>query len=163
MGRVPTIWTVQGRLRRAIVRVDSLDHLVVTVGELDAALAFYSSVLGMRVITFGKKRNALAFGTQELTVHLAGPEFEKAAAPTPSFADLCFLTGEPLDQVMEHLRCCGVPVIQGPVRRTGATGPIRSVYVREPDGNLIEIANRERSCAAEPSPGATGQPLLQVR
>jgi catechol 2,3-dioxygenase-like lactoylglutathione lyase family enzyme len=125
------------------VRLDSLDHLVLTVRDLNAALAFYSSVLGMRVVTFGEDRKALAFGTQKLNLHLAGGEFEpKAAVPTPGSADLCFLTGEPLDLVVEHLRACGVPVIEGPVRRTGATGPIRSVYIRDPDGNLIEIANR---------------------
>jgi catechol 2,3-dioxygenase-like lactoylglutathione lyase family enzyme len=128
------------------VQVESLDHLVLTVGDLDAALAFYSLVLGMQVVTFGADRKALAFGTQKINLHQAGREFEpKAAVPTPGSADLCFLTAEPLENVVAHLRSCGVPVIEGPVRRTGATGPIRSIYIRDPDGNLIEIANRELS------------------
>jgi catechol 2,3-dioxygenase-like lactoylglutathione lyase family enzyme len=125
------------------VRLESLDHLVLTVRDLDAALAFYTSVLGMTAVTFGDGRHALAFGAQKINLHEAGREFEpKAAAPTPGSADLCFLTAEPLDAVLEHLRRAGVPVVEGPVPRTGATGPIRSVYVRDPDGNLIEIANQ---------------------
>jgi catechol 2,3-dioxygenase-like lactoylglutathione lyase family enzyme len=124
------------------MRVESLDHLVLTVDDIDATIAFYTSVLGMRVVTFGDNRKALAFGTQKINLHLTGREFEpKAAAPCPGSADLCFLTAEPLDRVVEHLRSCGVPVIEGPVIRTGASGPIRSVYIRDPDGNLIEIAN----------------------
>jgi catechol 2,3-dioxygenase-like lactoylglutathione lyase family enzyme len=137
------------------VRLDSLDHLVLTVRDIEAAIGFYASVLGMRVLTFGNGRKALAFGAQKINLHLAGREFEpKAAVPTPGSADLCFLTEEPLESVVEQLRSSGVPVIEGPVLRTGATGPIRSVYVRDPDGNLIEIANREVSSDAEPSAAA---------
>jgi catechol 2,3-dioxygenase-like lactoylglutathione lyase family enzyme len=133
-----------------VVQVESLDHLVLTVGDLDAALAFYSSVLGMQVVTFAGNRKALAFGTQKINLHLAGHEFEpKAAAPTPGSADLCFLTAELLENVVDHLQSSGVAVIEGPVRRIGATGPLRSVYIRDPDGNLIEIANRETLSAAE--------------
>ena len=125
------------------MHVDSLDHLVLTVRDIDATTTFYSSVLGMRVVTFGSNRKALAFGAQKINLHLAGREFEpKAAVPTPGSADLCFLTTEPLERVVEHLRCCGVAVAEGPVPRTGATGPIRSVYFRDPDGNLIEVANK---------------------
>ncbi len=139
------------------MHVEGLDHLVLTVRDVDAALAFYSSVLGMRVVTFGANRKALAFGAQKINLHQAGREFEpKAAVPTPGSADLCFLTAEPLENVVDHLKSAGVPVIEGPVRRTGATGPIRSVYVRDPDGNLIEIANREASGAAERD--ATSEP-----
>jgi catechol 2,3-dioxygenase-like lactoylglutathione lyase family enzyme len=128
------------------MQVEILDHLVLTVRDLDAALEFYASVLGMRVVTFGENRKALAFGTQKINLHLARRELEpKAAVPTPGSADLCFLTVEPLENVVDHLRSLGVPVIEGPVRRTGATGPIRSLYFRDPDGNLIEIANRKRS------------------
>jgi catechol 2,3-dioxygenase-like lactoylglutathione lyase family enzyme len=127
-----------------MMRVDSLDHLVLTVRDIDATIAFYATTLGMRAETFGDGRKALSFGTQKINLHQAGREFEpKAAAPTPGSADLCFLTSEPLDAVISHLRACGVPVIEGPVSRTGATGPIRSVYVRDPDGNLVEVANRE--------------------
>jgi catechol 2,3-dioxygenase-like lactoylglutathione lyase family enzyme len=132
-----------------VVRVESLDHLVLTVADIDATTAFYASVLGMRVVTFGDNRKALAFGAQKINLHSAGREFEpKAAVPTPGSADLCFLTAEPLDRVVEHLRSCGVPVAEGPVLRTGATGPIRSVYFRDPDGNLVEVANQEGSSDA---------------
>lgn len=138
------------------MRMESLDHLVLTVRDLDVTLAFYASVLGMRVVTFGEGRKALAFGAQKLNLHVAGREFEpKAAAPTPGSADLCLLTAEPLEEVVAQLQSGGVLVVEGPVRRTGATGPIQSVYVRDPDGNLIEIANREVSGVAAPgtSPG----------
>ena len=128
------------------MQVESLDHLVLTVRDLDATTAFYASVLGMRVVTFGTNRKALAFGAQKINLHLAGREFEpKAAAPTPGSADLCFLTTEPPERLMEHLRSCGVAVIEGPVPRTGAVGPIRSVYCRDPDGNLIEVAHQVAS------------------
>jgi catechol 2,3-dioxygenase-like lactoylglutathione lyase family enzyme len=129
--------------------MESLDHLVLTVRAIDATCAFYASVLGMRVVTFGADRKALAFGAQKINLHLAGHEFEpKAAAPTPGSADLCFLSAEPLARVVEHLRSRGVPIVEGPVPRTGATGPIRSVYFRDPDGNLIEVANQEPSSDA---------------
>src|SRR5205823_10734966 len=124
------------------MRAESLDHLVLTVRDLDATAVFYASVLGMRVVTFGTNRKALALGETKITLHLAGREFEpKATAPTPGSADLCFLTTEPLERVLEHLGSCGVAVIEGPVPRIGAVGPIRSVYFRDPDGNLIEVAN----------------------
>lgn len=100
-------------------------------------------MLGIDVVRFGQGRIALAFGTQKLNLHEQGREFEpKAAVPTPGAIDLCLLTDVPLDGVVAHLAACGVPIVEGPVARTGATGPIRSVYVRDPDGNLVEIANR---------------------
>jgi catechol 2,3-dioxygenase-like lactoylglutathione lyase family enzyme len=124
------------------VQIDALDHVVLTVRDVQATCAFYSSVLGMRVVHFGNGRTALGFGAQKINLHQAGREFEpKAATPTPGSADLCFLTAEPLERVAEHLRLCGVPVIEGPVLRTGATGPIVSLYFRDPDGNLLEVAN----------------------
>ncbi|MEL7170741.1 MAG: VOC family protein [Bacteroidota bacterium] len=123
--------------------IDSLDHLVLTVRDLDATIAFYTEALGMEVVTFGEGRKALHFGSQKINLHRAGHEFEpKADAPTPGSADLCFLTGVPVEEVAERLIRLGIAVIEGPVDRTGATGPIRSVYVRDPDGNLVEIANR---------------------
>ena len=126
-----------------MIELDSLDHLVLTVADLEASCSFYQRVLGMRVLTFGAGRKALAFGRQKINLHLAGQEFEpKAHRPTPGSADLCFLTLAPLPQVQQHLAACGVPVIEGPVPRTGAQGPILSIYIRDPDQNLIEVSSR---------------------
>lgn len=125
------------------MQIDSLDHLVLTVSNIEASCAFYSRVLGMEVVTFGQGRKALAFGAQKINLHQAGQEFEpKAQRPTPGSADLCFLTSVPLAQVQAHLAACGVTVTEGPVQRTGAQGPILSVYFRDPDLNLIEVSNR---------------------
>lgn len=125
------------------MKIDSLDHLVLTVRDLQASCDFYQQVLGMEVITFGGGRRALAFGVQKINLHQAGQEFEpKALHPTPGSGDLCFLTSVPLAQVQQHLAACGVPVSEGPVQRTGAQGPILSVYFRDPDQNLIEVSNR---------------------
>lgn len=124
------------------MKLDRLDHLVLTVADVEASIAFYERVLGMTAVTFAGGRRALAFGAQKINLHPHGHEFEpKAARPTPGSADLCFITEVPLEAVQAHLAACGVSVIEGPVRRTGATGPILSVYLRDPDGNLIEIAN----------------------
>src|SRR5690606_10034043 len=126
---------------------DSLDHLVLTVRDIAASVAFYERVLGMKEVRFtpadGTARVALAFGRQKINLHEAGREFEpKAARPAPGSADLCFLTREPLEAVQARLQANGAAIIEGPVRRTGATGPILSVYIRDPDGNLLEIANQ---------------------
>lgn len=124
------------------MRIDSLDHLVLTVSDIRATIAFYAKVLGMEVITFAAGRQALGFGVQKINLHERGKAFEpKARQPMPGSADLCFLTSVPLADVMGHLAACQVAVIEGPVRRTGAQGPISSVYFRDPDGNLIEVAN----------------------
>jgi catechol 2,3-dioxygenase-like lactoylglutathione lyase family enzyme len=121
-----------------------LDHLVLTVRDLDATVRFYVDGLGMRLETFGAGRRALHFGSQKINLHLAGQEFEpKAAKPTPGSADLCFLSAPPVDEVATHLKGIGHTVIEGPVERTGATGRLRSIYLRDPDGNLVEIANRD--------------------
>jgi catechol 2,3-dioxygenase-like lactoylglutathione lyase family enzyme len=125
------------------MKIDSLDHLVLTVKDIDASCAFYSRVLGMEVTSFGAGRKALAFGLQKINLHQAGREFEpKAQQPTPGSADLCFLTSVPLADVQRHLAACGVTLTEGPVQRTGAQGPILSVYFRDPDLNLIEVSNR---------------------
>lgn len=125
------------------MQIDGLDHLVLTVADVEASCAFYSRVLGMAVVTFGQGRKALAFGMQKINLHQSGREFEpKAQRPTPGSADLCFLTSVPLTQVQAHLAACGVSVTEGPVQRTGAQGPILSVYFRDPDLNLIEVSNR---------------------
>jgi catechol 2,3-dioxygenase-like lactoylglutathione lyase family enzyme len=118
-----------------------LDHLVLTVRELDATVRFYVEGLGMELREFGEGRNALHFGGQKINLHVAGREFEpKAADPTPGSADLCFLTERPLADIAARLESLGYPIIEGPVARTGAAGPITSIYTRDPDGNLIEIA-----------------------
>jgi catechol 2,3-dioxygenase-like lactoylglutathione lyase family enzyme len=127
--------------------IDSLDHLVLTVRDIGTAVAFYERVMGMKETRFraadGVERVALSFGQQKINLHLAGREFEpKAAHPLPGSADLCFLTARPLDHMIAHLKSCNVEILEGPVRRTGATGPLLSVYIRDPDRNLIEISNR---------------------
>ena len=123
--------------------ISSLDHLVLTVRDLDATVRFYVEGLGMRLETFGEGRRALHFGSQKINLHLAGQEFEpKAAKPTPGSADLCFLTETPVDEVATHLKAFGHRLIEGPAERAGATGRLCSIYLRDPDGNLIEIANR---------------------
>lgn len=124
------------------MKIDSIDHLVLTVRDVDASCAFYSHVLGMEVISFATGRKALAFGSQKINLHLHGSELEpKAHSPTPGSTDLCLITNVPLAEVMSHLAACGVTLIEGPVQRTGALGPILSLYFRDPDMNLLEVAN----------------------
>jgi catechol 2,3-dioxygenase-like lactoylglutathione lyase family enzyme len=123
------------------VRIDRLDHLVLTVADIDATVAFYTRGLGMEAVTFGAGRTALAFGRSKINLHRAGHEFEpKARRPTPGSADLCLIAVGPMEQVIEDLAAHGIPVEEGPVERTGATGPILSVYFRDPDQNLIEVS-----------------------
>jgi len=122
--------------------IDRLDHFVLTVADIDATCAFYERALGMTVVTFGSGRKALAFGRQKINLHQAGREFEpKALRPTLGSGDFCLIATTPLDAVVAHLVVCGVAIEEGPVERTGATGPISSIYLRDPDRNLIEIAN----------------------
>ncbi len=127
----------------AEIEMECLDHLVLTVADVEATCRFYGEVLGMSRVVFGEGRRALQFGRQKINLHQHGHEFEpRAAKPTPGSADLCFITAAPLVEVIARLETLGVELIEGPVRRTGATGPIQSVYLRDPDGNLLEIANR---------------------
>ncbi|MHB1372221.1 MAG: VOC family protein [Pseudomonadaceae bacterium] len=124
------------------MQIDHLDHLVLTVADIETTVDFYTRVLGMQAVTFGEGRKALVFGQQKINLHQAGREFEpKAERPTPGSADLCFIVATPLEQVIAHLKAQQVAILEGPVQRTGATGPIRSVYVRDPDFNLIELSN----------------------
>lgn len=126
-----------------MMKLDALDHLVLTVKDIAATVDFYQRVLGMTTVTFGEGRKALAFGAQKINLHQQGKEFEpKAERPTPGSADLCFITSVPLDQVAMHFADCKVAIEQGPIRRTGATGPILSLYIRDPDFNLIEVSNQ---------------------
>jgi catechol 2,3-dioxygenase-like lactoylglutathione lyase family enzyme len=127
-----------------MILLDHLDHLVLTVASIERTCEFYSRVLGMGVEIFGEGRKELKFGGQKINLHEVGHEFEpKAWRATPGSADLCFISPTPIEEVLLHLRDNGVAVELGPVNRTGATGPIRSVYVRDPDFNLIEISNAE--------------------
>jgi len=121
--------------------IDRIDHLVLTVFDVDRTLDFYRRVLGMEPITFAEGRRGLAFGRQKLNLHQAGREFEpKALKPTPGAIDLCFITEGSLDEVIAHLRAQGVAIAAGPVEKTGALGPMMSVYFRDPDGNLVEVS-----------------------
>jgi catechol 2,3-dioxygenase-like lactoylglutathione lyase family enzyme len=125
------------------MRIEVLDHLVLTVANIGRTRDFYEQVLGMEPVVFGEGRHALAFGAQKINLHEAGQEFEpKASVLTPGSADLCFLTNASVAEVVEHLEANSVEIIEGPVRRTGATGPIMSVYFRDPDGNLLEVSGR---------------------
>jgi catechol 2,3-dioxygenase-like lactoylglutathione lyase family enzyme len=125
-----------------MIRVDRLDHLVLTVASIDASCDFYASVLGMKVQTFSGGRKALSFGNQKINLHQKGHEFEpKATHPLPGSADLCFIAETAIGDVVADLEAAGVAVEEGPVERTGALGQMVSVYFRDPDGNLIEVSN----------------------
>lgn len=119
----------------------SLDHLVLTVADIARTCEFYRRVLGMEVITFGVGRTALRYGHQKINLHAVGRSFAPhAKTPTPGSADLCFLIAPPLEAAQTHLQRLGIALVEGPVPRTGATGPLRSLYIRDPDGNLIELS-----------------------
>ena len=122
--------------------ITHLDHLVLTVQNLEETCNFYVQVLGMEVVTFGANRRALKFGSQKINLHQAGQEIDpKAKYPTPGSGDLCFITSLPLAEFIEHLTVLGIEIISANVERTGAMGKIRSLYFRDPDGNLLEVAN----------------------
>ena len=124
-----------------MVRVASLDHLVLTVQDIQRAIKFYVEVLGMQEVTFGENRKALAYGQQKINLHKFGEEFEpKAASPLPGSADLCFIIDGPLEEFIGHLNDNNIEILQGPLARTGALGVINSVYIRDPDQNLIELS-----------------------
>jgi len=124
------------------VKVDRLDHLVLTVADIDVTVDFYTRVLGMTAVTFGAGRQALTFGRSKINLHQAGHEFEpKALHPTPGSADVCLIVTDPVDDVIAELARHGVTVEEGPVARTGAQGEIVSCYLRDPDQNLIELSN----------------------
>jgi len=126
-----------------VMHVAAIDHIVLTVASIEQACAFYERVLGMKTVSFGDGRKAVAFGSQKINLHLAGREFTPHAQhPVPGSADVCFITSLPLDDCMDHVRAQGVEILLGPVDRTGATTNLRSFYFRDPDLNLIEVANR---------------------
>jgi catechol 2,3-dioxygenase-like lactoylglutathione lyase family enzyme len=124
------------------MKIDRIDHIVITAFDLERTLDFYSRVMGMEPITFAGGRRGLAFGRQKINLHQSGREFEpKALKPTPGSMDLCFITETPLEEVMAGLKAHGVVIAEGPVAKTGALGPMMSVYFRDPDGNLVEVSN----------------------
>jgi len=124
--------------------IDHIDHIVLTTRDKPACIRFYTDVLGMTLVTFDtptEERLAFSFGAQKINLHEWGREFKPHAhLPVPGALDLCFIASVPLDAVIAKLRSAGIPIIEGPVRKTGAQGPIRSVYVRDPDLNLVEIS-----------------------
>lgn len=121
--------------------IEDIDHFVLTVRDIATTCDFYSRVLGMRVIRFGEGRTALRFGGQKINLHQAGAEHAPhAAGPVPGSGDFCLVTLNKITDVVRHLEACGVPIELGPVQKTGALGPITSVYFRDPDGNLIEVS-----------------------
>ncbi len=125
-----------------MMQTERLDHLVLTVKDINTTVDFYTSVMGMEKVVFGEGRIALSFGQQKINLHQNGREFEpKAGHVQPGSADLCFIIRQPIAQAIDHLKHCNIAVIEGPVLRTGATGKILSVYFRDPDGNLIEVSN----------------------
>lgn len=123
------------------MRITGLDHLVLTVRSIEETVRFYERVLGVTAVRFGAGRIALSFGAQKINLHQKGAEFDpKADLPTPGSADLCFLSDGPMDSILRHLDAENIEILDGPVRRTGARGPITSVYLRDPDRNLLEIS-----------------------
>jgi catechol 2,3-dioxygenase-like lactoylglutathione lyase family enzyme len=124
------------------MKIDSIDHVVFTVKDINTTCEFYSKVLGMEVVTFGEGRKALAFGSQKINLQQFGRESTLIAEkPTPGSADICFITSAPLTEVITHLNSCGVRLIGGPVERNGARGLMMSLYFRDPDLNLVEVSN----------------------
>ena len=124
------------------MRVDRIDHVVLTVTDVERTMSFYQRVLGMTAVTFGDGRRALAFGDQKLKAHQAGREFEpRARRPTPGAVDICFTTDVPLDEIASHLRSLSVAIELGPVDKIGARHALRSLYFRDPDGNFVEVSN----------------------
>lgn len=128
--------------------ISHLDHLVLTTADETRCIDFYTRVMGMSLETFiggtpPVERKAFRYGDQKINLHIKGGEFEpKASFPTPGALDLCFIAIVPLDVVISNMRHCRWPIIEGPVERTGATGAIRSIYLRDPDGNLIEVSEK---------------------
>jgi catechol 2,3-dioxygenase-like lactoylglutathione lyase family enzyme len=126
------------------MRVDRIDHFVLTVADIPATCAFYEAALGMTTIAFGNGRKALSFGDQKINLHQQGAELPPhAQVATPGSADFCLTTTIPLEEVLAHLEARGIAIEDGPVRRTGARASLHSVYIRDPDGNLVEISNEE--------------------
>jgi catechol 2,3-dioxygenase-like lactoylglutathione lyase family enzyme len=124
------------------VTIDRIDHMVLTVADIDATCDFYARVLGMEKVVFAGGRVALSFGRQKINLHPAkNPYSPRAKTALPGTGDLCLIAKTPIAKVIEHLKAEGIDILQGPVPKSGATGPITSVYFRDPDDNLIEVSN----------------------
>ena len=124
------------------MKIDSIDHVVFTVKDINATCEFYSKVLGMETVTFGEGRKALAFGSQKINLQQLGRESTLIAEkPTPGSADICFVTSMSISEIIAHLNSYGVRLVGGPVERDGARGLMMSVYFRDPDLNLVEVSN----------------------
>ena len=124
------------------MKIDSIDHVVFTVKDINATCDFYTKVLGMEVVTFGEGRKSLAFGRQKINLQQFGRESNLIAEkPTPGSVDVCFVASVPVSEVTAHLNSCGVRLVGGPVKRDGARGSMMSVYFRDPDLNLVEVSN----------------------
>lgn len=124
------------------MQINRIDHLVLTVADIERTVEFYCRVLGMQRVEFGSGRVALRCGAQKINLHQSGREFEpKAQRVQPGSADICFIVDTPIDEAIELIRRQGIDIIEGPVPRTGAGGPIVSAYLRDPDGNLLEVSN----------------------
>ena len=124
------------------MKIQTLDHLVITTNNIEQTVEFYTRVLGMEAVNFNDSRKALRIGKQKINLHKFGEELTPhAMKPTPGSTDICLVTEAPINEVVSHLASCNVEIIEGPVKRTGAAGPLLSIYIHDPDGNLIELAN----------------------
>ncbi len=122
--------------------ITTIDHLVITVNNIEASCTFYKNVLGLEVLSFEGGRKALRIGNQKINLHEAGKELSPCARhPTPGSADLCFITPQPIENYMDHLQKNGISIELGPVKRSGVLGAINSVYFRDPDQNLLEVSH----------------------
>jgi len=122
--------------------IERFDHIVLTVADLNKTCDFYAHVLGMEVVTFEGDKKALRFGRQKINLHEVGKELEpKSLRPTPGSGDMCFITEVPIRELITRFRKAGVEIIEGPIQRTGALGLMESIYLRDPDGNLLELSN----------------------
>jgi len=126
------------------MKIKSIDHIVLTVNNIDETIAFYTDILGMELSTFGNNRIALLFGNQKINLHQKGKEFEpKAKEPTTGASDLCFIIEDKVEDCLQKLKQKNIPIVEDIVYRTGAKGEIKSIYINDPDGNLIELSNYE--------------------
>ncbi len=124
------------------MRIARIDHFVLTVQDIEVTSDFYTRVLGLMVVNFDQDRVALVFGNQKINLHQVGNEYEPhASVPTPGSGDFCLIAETPLEEMIAIIKAQGVEIVKGPVRKTGAQGPIESVYIHDPDGNIVEIAN----------------------